>query len=79
MREGVTLSHEGLPEVVAIDVLHIDMIGIKVIGPLGEVIRIATTALRLLAQASERSLWFETADETLLGFGLPEVRDARAT
>ncbi len=32
----------------------------------------------LLAQASERSLWFETADERILNLGIPEVRDARS-
>jgi len=32
----------------------------------------------LLAQAVVESIWFETADETLLALGLDTVRDARA-
>ena len=32
----------------------------------------------LLAQAVVESIWFETADETLLALGLDAVRDARA-
>ena len=45
--ESVSLSNKGGPEIVAIQLVHDDAIGIEVVGPLGKVISIASAALAL--------------------------------
>jgi len=45
--ESASLSNKGGPEIVAIQLVHDDAIGIEVVGPLGKVISIASAALAL--------------------------------